>query len=81
MLRKNLDLAEDLGLVTNIVEGPDEARALATAARSQHATTLVIGRTAGNRWDHLRRRPLVDRRLDILDGVDIHLIERRDPKR
>ncbi len=79
-LRKNLDLAEDLGIATRVVEGADEAEALAAAAQDLHATVIVLGHTAGNRWSHLRR-PLADRLLDRLDGVDIHLVERRDRRR
>jgi two-component system sensor histidine kinase KdpD len=77
-IARNVQLAEDLGASVIEREGDDLARTLADAARAERATIVAFGYRAAGRWEPLWRRPLADRLLDLLDGVDLYLVERRD---
>jgi two-component system, OmpR family, sensor histidine kinase KdpD len=77
-LARNVQLAEDLGATVIYVGGDDLARALAEAARMERATVVALGYRAATGWTTRWRKTLPDRLRELLDGVDLYLVERRD---
>ncbi|MDQ6602042.1 MAG: universal stress protein, partial [Chloroflexota bacterium] len=73
-LQKALDLAEDLGATVVTLEGRDIAETLATFAREQRVTQLVIGHPQKNRWEELTRGSTVNRILRLCRTVDILVV-------
>jgi two-component system sensor histidine kinase KdpD len=73
-LQRQLDLAEDLGATTRVVEGRDNALAVAGEVRRENATTVVLGYEVGGRWQRDRTK-LIDQLFAALDHVELHLIE------
>ncbi|MGH2535049.1 MAG: universal stress protein [Thermomicrobiales bacterium] len=81
-LDRVLRLAEDLGSEVKIVEGEHLASTLADQVRAENATVLVIGHAPESRWQRMRRPPLADQLLRLVDGVGIHLVElAEEPRR
>jgi two-component system sensor histidine kinase KdpD len=74
-VRKNLDLAEDLGARTREVEASDLAEGIASIVREEHATLIVLRYVRSEGWRRLRGESLIDRLLERLDTVDIYLVE------
>jgi two-component system sensor histidine kinase KdpD len=74
-VRKNLDLAEDLGARTREVEASDLAEGIASIVREEHATLIVLRYVRSEGWRRLRGESLIDRLLERLDNVDIYLVE------
>ncbi len=73
-LQKALDLAEDLGATVITLEGRDIAETLATFAREQRVTQMVIGHPQKNRWEEMTRGSTVNRILRLCRTVDILVI-------
>jgi two-component system sensor histidine kinase KdpD len=74
-LKRNLDLAEDLGAAIRLLPADDPVEALAAVAREENVTTLVLGHAPHAGWRSRFRTPLADRLLHRLDNVAIHLVE------
>ena len=75
MIEKNIVMAEDLGARTRVIETNDPVAGIADAVLDEHATLIVMRhiRQSGWRWPH--EASIVDKLLDRLDNVDIHLVE------
>lgn len=77
-LATHLRLAEDLGATVVRLSGKDVAAALATYARAEHATQLIVGHSRRSRWEALVKGSVVDRLLRLLPSVDLHIIAERE---
>lgn len=75
VIEKNIVMAEDLGARTRVIETNDPVAGIADAVLDEHATLIVMRhiRQSGWRWPH--EASIVDKLLDRLDNVDIHLVE------
>lgn len=74
-VRKNLDLAEDLGARTRVVDAGDLAEGIAGVVLEEHVTLIVMRYVRPAGWLRLRGESLVDRLLERLNNVDIYLVE------
>lgn len=73
-LQKSLELAEDLGATVVTLSGRDIAETLATYAREQRVTQMVIGHPQKNRWEEMVRGSTVNRILRLCRTVDILVV-------
>jgi two-component system sensor histidine kinase KdpD len=71
-------LAEALEAGFEVLTHTDPGEAIVEAVRRHHATQLLIG-APGGRFMERYRGSLVDRLLDELSHVDLHIIARFDP--
>ena len=71
-------LAEALDANFEVLTATDPAEAIIEAVRKHHASQLLIG-APGGRFMERYRGSLVDRLLDELTDVDLHIIARFDP--
>jgi two-component system sensor histidine kinase KdpD len=76
-LDANLRLAEDLGATVVRLHGHDVASAIAAHVRTEHITQVIIGRSARSRWRRLGRGSVINRLLQLLPDVDLHVIAER----
>jgi two-component system sensor histidine kinase KdpD len=74
-LRRALDLAEDLGATTRIVEGERIAPVLASLVQEENASTIVLGHTPASGWRRFVGKSLVDELMALVDNVAIQLVE------
>jgi two-component system sensor histidine kinase KdpD len=77
-LEAHLRLAEDLGAEILPLAGRDVVDVLAGAIREQQITRIFVGRPTHSRWQRLTRRTLIDRLIERVTNVDIHIIAERD---
>ena len=75
-LDRNVLLAEDLGARIEIAVGRTTAEALASVAKQENASIVVIGHRPTSRWRQLTRPSLVDQLLRELEYVDVYVVER-----
>ncbi len=73
-IQEALDDAVDLGADTVRVEARDVASGLAEVGRSHRATHLVLPHTEVTGLRRLRERPLVDRLIELLPDVELHVV-------
>jgi two-component system sensor histidine kinase KdpD len=75
-------LVEDVGGVWHDVAGDDPARTLVTFARDNQVTQIVLGSTRRSRLEEITRGSVVSRVLRFAadDGIDVHVIARREPE-
>jgi K+-sensing histidine kinase KdpD len=73
-----LTLAEALEARFEVLTGTDPAQALVEAVRRHDASQLLIG-APGGKFMERYRGSLVDRLLDELTNIDMHIIARFDP--
>jgi two-component system sensor histidine kinase KdpD len=73
-IQEALDDAVDLGAETVRVEAPDVASGLAEVGRSHRATHLVLPHSEVTGLKRLRERPLVDRLIELLPDVELHVV-------
>lgn len=73
-LRQSLELAEDLGATVVTLAGRDVAETLATFAREQRITQMVIGHPQKGRWEEILRGSTVNRILRLCRTVDILVV-------
>jgi two-component system sensor histidine kinase KdpD len=73
-LRANLDLAEDLGAETVIIQNEDVAGSLALLAREKHITQIVMGKSQQSRFKSMLSRSLPTRLTEMV-AQDIHLVQ------
>jgi two-component system sensor histidine kinase KdpD len=71
-------LAEALEAGFEVLTATDPAEAIVEAVRRHHASQLLIG-APGGRFMERYRGSLVDRLLEELSDVDLHIIARLDP--
>jgi two-component system sensor histidine kinase KdpD len=74
-IEKNIVMAEDLGARTRLIETNDPVLGIVDAVRDEHATLIVMRHIRQTGWRWPREASIVDRLLDRLDNVDIHLVE------
>ena len=67
-------LVTELGGTVYEVVGHDPAEALASFARREKATQLVIGATRRSRWHEISHGSFVARVTRLVDGIDVHVI-------
>ena len=70
----------DLGAEVVRVEAKDLVAGLVEVARSRRATHLVLPHRASPRSERVRDRPLVDRLIEQLPDVELHVVGAQ-PKR
>ena len=73
-LDEHRKLLHELGGRYAEVTGVDIAEALASFARAEHATQLIVGASARSRWTELVRGSVVNRILREADTLDVHVI-------
>jgi two-component system, OmpR family, sensor histidine kinase KdpD len=73
-IQEALDDAVDLGAEVVRVDAADVATGLEEAARSHRATHLVLPHREVTGLKRLRERPLVDRLIEHLPAVEVHLV-------
>lgn len=56
------------------VEGEDVVKAIADVAETHHITQIVLGETRRSRWHLLLKGSIVQRLMNFLPRVDIHII-------
>jgi two-component system sensor histidine kinase KdpD len=76
-LDANLRLAEDLGAAVVHLEGRDIASAIAAHVRAEHITQVIVGHSDRSRWQRLMRGSVIERLLQLLPDVDLHVIAER----
>jgi two-component system sensor histidine kinase KdpD len=78
-LRKNLELAKELGASVHVLKGRDPAKALVDFARKKGVTQIFIGHSQRRGWwQQLRGNP-VDRLIDLSEGIDVRVFPQRQP--
>jgi two-component system, OmpR family, sensor histidine kinase KdpD len=77
-LEESQNLAEALEAGFEVLTSPSPAEAIVEGVRQHHASQLLIG-APGGRFMERYRGSLVDRLLDELTDVDLHIIARFDP--
>jgi len=77
-LERNLTLAEALDARFEVLTGTDPAEAIVEAVRRHNVSQLLVG-APGGKFMERYRGSLVDRLLDDLTDVDLHIIARFDP--
>jgi two-component system sensor histidine kinase KdpD len=75
-LDRNVLLAEDLGARIESVTARSTAYALASLAKRENATIVVIGHRPATWWEQIWRRSVVDQLLQQLENVDVYVVER-----
>lgn len=80
-LRPALQLAEDLGATTQILESRDPVPVIAQAARDVNASTIVMPYAPRTHWWDRSRLDLVDRLFRAVEGAAIHLVDTREAGR
>jgi two-component system sensor histidine kinase KdpD len=73
-LREVADDAADLGAEIVRVEGDDPASAVARLVEARGATHVVLAHRPQGRLERLRRPPLAEALLDLLPGVEVHVV-------
>jgi two-component system sensor histidine kinase KdpD len=73
-LREVADDAADLGAEILRVEGDDTAAAVARLAGARGATHVVLAHRPHGRLERLRRPPLAETLLELLPGVEVHVV-------
>jgi two-component system sensor histidine kinase KdpD len=73
-IQEALDDAADLGAEVVRVESPDVAAGLEQVARSSRATHLVLPHVERSSLSRLRERPIVDRLIERLPEVELHVV-------
>uniref|UniRef100_B0SYJ4 histidine kinase n=1 Tax=Caulobacter sp. (strain K31) TaxID=366602 RepID=B0SYJ4_CAUSK len=73
-LRDALKLAEQLGGTTVVMTGVDIVATVMAYARRNNVTQIVIGKSAGNRWNELTGRSLAAALLREARGEAIHVV-------
>ena len=73
-LREVADDAADLGAEILRVEGDDTAAAVARLARARGATHVVLAHRPHGRLERLRHPPLAETLLELLPGVEVHVV-------
>ncbi len=73
-LREVADDAADLGADVVRVEGQDLAAAVARLVQARGATHVVIAHRPQGRLDRLRRPSLAEALLDLVPGVELHVV-------
>jgi two-component system sensor histidine kinase KdpD len=76
-IEAHLRLAEDLGAEIVRLQGRDVATSLAEYVRNEHVTQVIVGHSTRSRWQRLTKGTVVDRLLELLPTVDIHVIAER----
>jgi two-component system sensor histidine kinase KdpD len=80
-LQEALDDAVDLGADVVRIEAADVVSGLAEVAHSHRATHLVLPHREVGGLQRLRERPLVDRLIERLPDVEIHVVGPPTPRR
>ena len=75
-LRKNLQLADELGATVVRLRGK-VADELAAYARAQNVATMVIGHPTHSRWEEFLHGSVTNDLLRKMRGVDVHVIAER----
>jgi two-component system sensor histidine kinase KdpD len=73
-IQEALDDAVDLGAEVVRVESPDVVTGLEQVARSSRATHLVLPHVERSGLTRLRERPIVDRLIERLPEVELHVV-------
>ena len=73
-IQEALDDAVDLGAEVVRVESPDVVTGLEQVARSSRATHLVLPHVERSGLSRLRERPIVDRLIERLPEVELHVV-------
>jgi two-component system, OmpR family, sensor histidine kinase KdpD len=73
-LREVADDAADLGADIVRVDGDDPAAAVARLVEARGATHVVIAHRPQGRLDRLRRPPFAEALVDLLPGVEVHIV-------
>ncbi len=77
-LERNRQLLVDLGGAYHEIVAADVAAALASFARTQNCTQLVLGASARSRWNELVRGSVINRVVRLSGPIDVHIIS-QDP--
>jgi two-component system, OmpR family, sensor histidine kinase KdpD len=75
-------LCTDVGAHWNEVRADDPAQALIDFARTHQITQIVVGSSGRSRWQELKSGGSIVRKISQLaapDGIDVHIIARREP--
>jgi two-component system sensor histidine kinase KdpD len=76
-LEGHLRLAEDLGAEVVRLTGPDVATAAAQFAQQARITQIVLGHSARSRWGVLLHGSVINRLLQLLPDMDLHIVANR----
>lgn len=76
-LKRNLDIAREVGAIIKVLEGPDVVRALHTFAREIGITQIFIGHSMRSDWWHRMRGTPVERLIDLAEGIDVRVFPQR----
>jgi two-component system sensor histidine kinase KdpD len=79
-LRKNLQLADELGATVVRLRGK-VADELVAYAQAHNVATVVIGHPTQSRWEEFLHGSVTNDLLRKMRGVDIHVIAERDQGR
>ena len=79
-LQENVDYAVDLGAEIVRLEAPDLVTGLLEIARSRRVAHVVLVQESGTVIDRLLRHSVVDRLLQQLPGVEVHLVAAEQPE-
>ena len=79
-LRKNLQLADELGATVVRLRGK-VADELAAYAQAHNVATVVIGHPTHSRWEEFLHGSVTNDLLRKMRGVDVHVIAERDQAR
>ena len=79
-LQENVDYAVDLGAEVVRLEAPDLVTGLLEIARSRRVAHVVLVQESGTVIDRLLRHSVVDRLLQQLPGVEVHLVAAEQPE-
>ena len=74
-------LVSELGGTVHDVVAPDTAEAMASFARREKATQLVLGASRRSRWHELVHGSFVARVTRLAPDIDVHVIARTDDRR
>jgi two-component system sensor histidine kinase KdpD len=77
VIKRDRELAEDLGAEVIIVEGADLVESILSVAGRHNVTQIVIGHSQRPRWQELLGRSLVTELIRRARGYDIHVVADR----
>jgi two-component system sensor histidine kinase KdpD len=76
-LQRNLEIAQEMGATTHILDGQDPVKALIEFARKQNITQIFIGHSQQHGWWHRFRGSPADRLIELADGIDVRVFPQR----
>ena len=75
---KHRELLADLDGAYQEIAGSDVGEALASFAKAEHATQIVLGSSRRSRWAEATRGSVISRVLRATDEIDVHVISTKE---